>query len=183
MQRRPEIQGGSMFRFTIPGIICTTLLLVAISIGCSNKGNVSPLVPVDEGDTNEVSIYLGDAVTIDDLVSVPLFVSGAEAVSAISLRIGFNEEYLEPIGVEWSPEFVDGGSTFQLFNQRNYLPLAFAKAGETIGSSNALEICRLRFRLKDGVESIPWIIDDPDHLVAYDLRKTRLAVLTGGDVE
>ena len=172
-----------MPRFTMLGIFWVISLLVIICFGCSRGGHVNPVVPGDERESGKISIYLGDTLTTDDQISIPLFVSGAEAVSAMSLRIGFNEEYLEPIGVEWSPEFVDGGSTFQLFNQRNYLPLALAKAGETIGSSDVLEICRLRFRIKSGADSLPWIINDPDYLVVYDLRRTRLTVQTGGDAK
>lgn len=172
-----------MPRFAMPGIFWATLLLVLICFGCSKGGHINPVAPGDEREAGRISIHLGDTLTTDDQISIPLFISGAEAVSAISLRIGFNGEYLEPIAVEWSPEFVDGGSTFQLFNQRNCLPLAYAKAGETIGSSDVLEICRLRFRIKSGADSLPWIINDPDYLVVYDLRKTRLTVQTGGDTK
>jgi len=169
-----------MNRFFFPRLVVLFITVAILPLACS-KGSSSPTAPENPRDVSTIQLRLGISEVQDDILSVPVEYSEAEDLYAISFRIGFDITGLQPDSVEWNETLMEDNGTFQMLDRVGFMPLAFARFDGGTGIDGSGELCRLKFRILDPEKSNPWIISDPDFLVARNSRGDRMKISTGGE--
>ena len=167
-----------MCRFSILRSICVGLLFVAVLVGCAGGGD--PVVPDQEREASSVRIFLGELVDEGDTIVVPVEFADAEDLYAFSFRVGFQQGCVEPLEVEWVSPSGEDISTFYLLDRPGFVPVAVANFTGEPGLSGNGTICRLRFRVLRRECMSPWLVDDPEYLVARDHHGRALRMRVGG---
>jgi len=172
-----------MKRFYFPRFVIVIAILIMLAVACS-KGSDSPLVPNDNSDSTDTlggRISLGIPVQDGDEVIIPVEFSGAVDLYAMSFRVGFGPNGLEPVGIQWSNQVGEEDATFSHLNQHNYVPLAFARYSGMPGLDGHGTLAHLRFRILDPNYDGPWIIRDRQFLRARNSIGVELRLEVGGD--
>jgi hypothetical protein len=168
-----------MNRFTVPRLLVTGAVLVALIVGCSGGGN--PSFPTDQNHSLAgPTLKLGDITQTGDEITVAVEYTGAKNVRAMSFRVGFDSAGLRPLDVDWSPSVGGNDSCFQMLDRAGFLPLAMASMGNPDGLTGDGILCNLRFMVLDRGHRMPWIIDDRRFLVAKDIMGRPLNLCVGG---
>ena len=172
-----------MKRFTIPKFLATGVILVSILVGCSHGsgGPTDPGFPDGTNDTPDFTIRLVQGAETANEIEFTVELDDVVDVSALSFRIGFNAESLEPVSVEWGNLVDEEDATFHLLNRPGFVPLAFARMNGLSGLDSGGRLCTLRFRIRSRERVRAWVIDDPEYLVARDSLGRRLRMRVGGD--
>jgi len=172
-----------MKRLSVVRYIAIGALVLIFAINCSG-GSDSPVVP-DNEDSGRMadagSVGFGEFEISGDEIIFPVEYSDASDIYAMSFRVGYDSDFLEPVAVEWSSELINEDSTFHMLDRDGYIPLAFARYAPSGGLTGNGELCRLRFRMLGGESRNPWVIGDEEFLVARDSlgRHMRLRVRGG----
>jgi len=172
-----------MKRFYLMRFIAIGALIVALALGCSGGSN-SPLSPDASDDSRSIAggtILLGVKIEVGDEISIPVRYSGTDDLYAVSMRIGFDPDGLEPVAVEWSDVVGNDDSTFRHLNHHEYVPLAFARFNGGRGLSGEGTLCTIRFRIRDRDRTRAWLIPDEEFIVASNSLGDRLHLHVGGD--
>ena len=168
-----------MNRLTLPRLLFTGAVLVVLIVGCSGGG--SPSLPSDQNHSLAgPTLILGDITQTGDEITVAVEYTGAKNVRAMSFRVGFDSNQLQPVNVDWSPSVSDQDSCFEMMDRPGFLPLAMARLGDPDGLSGDGVLCRLRFKVLDARHRNPWIINERGYLVAKDVIGRPLDLCVGG---
>ncbi len=172
-----------MKRFYLMRFIATGVVIAALVVGCSGGSN-SPLAPdtsTGPRSTAGGTILLGDPIETAGEISFPVEYSGADDIYALSMRIGFDPDGLEPVGIEWGESVGNDDSTFHHMHRPSFVPLAFARFNGGMGLAGEGRLCTLRFRIRNRERVRAWIIPDEEFIVAYNSYGDRLHLSVGGD--
>ena len=169
-----------MKRLQLPRSIVTGVILAFVAIGCSG-GSGDPITPGPDHQAADVSITLGPGEEIDGFMVYPVMLENVTDISAISFRIGFHPEGLQPVGIEWGDMITGEDGTFHMLDRPDFLPIAFARMNGRLGINADGEFCRVRFRIRNRERIRAWLIDDPDFLVARDSLGNRLRMRVRGE--
>jgi len=170
-----------MKRLTIPRLVATGAILVAIIVGCSGGGS-KPTAPPDQlRAVSDVVLTLGQVTRNGNEISVPVEYSGAVNLRALSLRAGFDPAGLRPMEVKWGETVTDKDSTFQLLDRDGFLPLALVTFDDSACLNGSGTLCTLKFTVLDSERAKPWIIADPAYLVAKGPQGQPLNMTVGGE--
>jgi ribosomal protein S6E (S10) len=169
-----------MNRFSLPRLVVIGTVLVWIALGCSHGSN-NPVSPGEDNRTADVSITIGPATEEAGEIVYPVTLEGVKDIGALSFRIGFDPDGLEPAGVEWGGMVREDDATFGLMNRRGFVPLAFARMSGSGGLNADGELCRMRFRIRDHERVRAWLVDDPGFLVAKNSFGHRLRMRVRGE--
>ena len=172
-----------MKRFYIPRYLIAVAFFIVLAVACS-KGSNSPVAPTDDtnnGDSLGGKISLGMPIETGDEIAYPVQFGEAADLYAMSFRVGFEPSGLEPIGVEWSDEVGEEDATFHVCDQRDFVPLAFARYSGMPGLQGHGTIAFVRFRIISRDHRHPWIINDVRFLKARDSVGNNLRLESGGD--
>ncbi|HDS31061.1 MAG TPA: hypothetical protein ENN67_08470 [Firmicutes bacterium] len=169
-----------MNRFRIPYFLAIGALVAIVIIGCTG-GSDDPIVLDADSRVAEVFISLGEPEIDGDEIEYPVILEGVKDIKAMSFRIGFDPDGMEPVGYRWSHMVRNDDATFCLMNRHDFVPFSFARMSKMSGLNTDGEFCRLRFRIRNHERIRAWLVDDPGYLVVKNSLNQRLRMRVRGE--
>lgn len=167
----------------LPRYVLFGLIALFIAYGCSH-GSSSPTTPGAgelPRDPAGGTIFLGQFEQSGGELVVPVRFRDAVDLYAMSFRIGFDPSGLEPLRVDWGSRVEGEDSTFCLMDRPDFIPMAFSRFSIGRGLDGEGTLCMLRFRIINHDRAAPWIINNPEFLVARNSLGEHLTLKVGGD--